>query len=125
MDAADRLRACTIRGRRRCAKARAAARCQSHGRSDRRDQSRYRGRQGAVERSEPAAIRREKRRKDAAGRRTMAGKRREKKKKPHHPQQDRAQKSRPPAKGGGRLKTGPGGGEAPGGGFGFFSHLAP
>ena len=51
MDAADRLHPCAVRGRGRRAQARAAGRrCQGDGAGDRRDQSRYRGRQGAVER---------------------------------------------------------------------------
>ena len=72
MDAADRLRPCAVRSGRRCAQARAGPRRQGDRRDHRRDQSRYRRRQGAVGRRQPAALRRQERRQDAAGRRPVA-----------------------------------------------------
>ena len=58
-------------------------------RDDRRDQSRHGRRQGAVERREPAALRRQERRQDAAGRRPVAVQGRQIRYR-HHRQQDGA-----------------------------------
>ncbi len=91
MDAADRLRPCAVRARRRRGEAFGRRRRQQgHGEGDRRDQARHRGRSDRVGRQESAAVRREEYRQDAAGRRPVAVARRQQVRHRHHRQQNRA-----------------------------------